>query len=323
MDNQYFYFDEDDCSFKPLEYSTLEKVVYNASIWLLCGLVLAGIGIISLSYLAGTPAEIALKAENRELLKNLDVTRDKIEELDNEISDLAQNDNEIYRTVLGIEPISYDERRAGAGGADVYAEFDNYSPKTAEILKWTATNLENLERRVSIQQLSFDEIKNYYNKNREKLKHVPATRPVHGVVLSGFGMRYHPVLNYNRMHEGLDFRARVGTPIYATGDGTIKKASWSGNYGRLIAIDHGFGFETRFAHLSSYAKGIRAGKKVNRGDLIGYTGNSGLTEGPHLHYEVLISGKNADPLNYVFLDITPEEYNMFKRIVSENNQSMD
>jgi murein DD-endopeptidase MepM/ murein hydrolase activator NlpD len=321
--NNYFYYDEENCEFVPVEYNSLERIVYTACVWILCGVVLSGIGISILSFSVGTPAEIALKAENQELISQLEKTKSKIKNLDQQVDQLAKVDNEMYRSVLGMDKISYDERQAGAGGADVYSEFDVYSQKTSEILKWTAKNLENLERSINIQKLSFKEIKSYYNKNQDKMKHMPAIKPTQGIVLSGFGMRLHPVLGYRTAHEGLDFRASIGSKIFATGDGVVKHADLKGTYGRLIIIDHDFGYETYYSHLSSYAKGIKPGTKVKRGDLIGYSGSSGRVDGPHLHYEVHKNDKPVDPLKYIFADISPEEYMMYKDIVENNERSMD
>lgn len=321
--HNYYYYDQETCDFVQIQYNRIERVVYTACLWILTGVVISGIGIITLASFAGTPSEIALRAENEELVEQLKKTKDSINKLDDRVKKLAKVDNEMYRTVLGMDPISYDERMAGSGGADIYSKFDNYREETSEILKWTASNLENLERRISIQKVSFEELKNYYNKNQKKMLHMPAIKPTKGIILSGFGMRFHPVLKYRRMHDGVDFRAHVGTKVHATGDGTINFASTKGTYGKLIVINHGFGMKSRYAHLSSFAKGIRPGKKVKRGDIIGYSGNTGITEGPHLHYEVYKNGKAVDPLHYLFAEISPEEYITYRNIADSNPNSMD
>lgn len=321
--NNYFFYDEQHCEFVPVQYNTLERVIYTASLYILFGVVFAGLGISILSTTVGTPAEIALKAENQALLSHLEQTKGTIEELDGQLNQLAETDNEMYRSVLGMEEIPYDEREAGVGGADVYSDFDVYSEETADILKWTSERLESLERGINIQKASFKEIKQYYNSNQEKMKHIPAIKPVQGIMLSGFGMRMHPILGYRRMHDGLDFRANIGDEIFASGEGTVKFAGMKGTYGRLIIIDHGYGYTSRYAHLSSYAKGIKPGAKVERGELIGYTGNSGMVEGPHLHYEVYRDNKAVDPINYLFANITPDEFLMYQEIASTNQKSMD
>ncbi len=319
----YFFYDRENCEFVPVEYNTLERIVYTASVWILCGVVLSGIGISVLSSSVGTPAEIALQAENRALINQLQKTKNTIQQLDSQVKNLAEVDNEMYRSVLGMDPIPYDERKAGTGGADVYSNLEAYSKETSEILKWTQENLENLERGINIQKMSFQEIKSYYNKNQSKMKRIPAIKPTKGIILSGFGMRFHPVLKYRRMHEGLDFRANIGDEVYATGDGVVKLARHKGTYGQLVVIDHGYGFETRYAHLSAFGKGIRPGAKVKRGDVIGLSGNSGQSKGPHLHYEVYKNDKPIDPINYLFADTSPDEYLMYKEIAENSRESMD
>lgn len=321
--NNYYYYDQEHCEFVQVEYNALERVIFTACVWILCGVVLSGVGISLLSSSVGTPAEIALQAENQELINQLQKTKDVIEDLDQEVDKLAQADNELYRSMLGMQPIPYDERKAGTGGADVYSDFDVYSQETADILKWTAQNLESLERSINIQKMSFEDIKAYYNNNKEKMQHIPAIKPVKGILLSGYGMRFHPILGYRRMHEGLDFRANVGDEVYATGDGTIRFAGRKGTYGQLIIIDHGYGFETRYAHLSAFAKGIRPGTKVKRGAVIGLSGSSGRVEGPHLHYEIYKNNRDVDPINYLFADTTPDEYLMYKEIAATNQKSLD
>lgn len=311
----YYYYDSQKCEFVSVTYSGSDKLIHTLTSWLTVGLVIAGVFFTTMANFSGTPSEIALKSENRELLRQYMQNHTDIQALKNKISDLAERDNEIYRTVLGIDPITYDERMAGIGGADLYAHFDRYRAPTAQLLRQTAFDLEVLERQINIQKLSLNEIFEYHNANKEKMRHMPVLRPVDGKILSGFGMRVHPVYRVRRMHSGLDFRARVGTPVYAPGDGIITHAAnRAGGYGLTIEIDHNFGYETRFAHLSGFADGIRPGTKVTRGQLIGYTGRTGRVSGPHLHYEILLNGNQVDPLNYLFVDLTPQEYRAFKAI---------
>lgn len=321
--NNHFIYDADRCDFVPVQYNRKQQILHTFSFWLINGIVLASLGIAILSNNIGTPAEIALRAENQALINQLESTKASITDLENQMGEISELDNEMYRSVLGLDPISYDERQAGTGGSDIYSEFDFYSEETSEILRWTSSRLDNLERRIGIQKMSFEEIKNYYNNNQERMSHIPAIRPVNGIMISGFGMRVHPVLKYKRMHEGLDFRADIGTNVFSTGHGVVKFAGRRGTFGNLLVIDHGFGFTTRYAHLSSFAEGIRSGAEVDRGQLVAYSGNSGLTEGPHLHYEVQLNKQAIDPLNYLFADISPEEYQMYKDIAANNPMSMD
>ncbi|WP_421774819.1 M23 family metallopeptidase [Gracilimonas sp.] len=319
----HYYYDETNCEFVPIEYNRLEQVVYNLSIWILSGVVLTGIGIILLSTYIGTPAELALKAENEALYEQLESTKDALVDLDEQIMAIAEKDNEMYRSVLGMDQISYEERQAGVGGSDPYDEFDVYNESTSELLKWTASKVDNLERRIGIQKLSFEEIKSQYNVNKEKMSHIPAIKPTSGILLSGYGVRYHPILKYNRRHNGLDFRADIGDPVFTTGNGKIRFAGRKGTLGLVVIVDHGFGFETLYAHLSGLGKGIKNGTNVERGQQIGMAGDSGLSEGPHLHYEVHFKGEPVDPIYYLFADTSPEEYAMFKEISETNKNSLD
>lgn len=319
----HYYYDEDTCEFIPIVYKRREQIIYNLAIWILNGVVIAGLGIIILSTKIGTPTELALQAENEALVSQLEETRSALIQIDGQLNEIAARDNEVYRSVLGLDPISMDERQAGVGGADPYAEFDIYSQSTAELLRWTSERIDNLERKIGIQDLSFEELRHQYNNNAEKMRHIPAIKPGSGILISGFGMRYHPILGYDKPHNGLDFRADIGAPVYATGDGTIKYAGRQGTLGRIIIIDHGYGYETLYAHLSAYEDGIRSGTEVKRGQLIGKAGESGLTEGPHIHYEIRLNGQYVDPLYYLFADTSPEEYLMFKRISETNTKSMD
>lgn len=320
---KHYYYDEEKCEFIPVKQNRFDLVVYTACLWILNGVVLAAIGLTLLSNYIGTPAELALKSENETLVEEMEKTRETISLLESQMESIAEMDNEMYRSVLGLDPIAAEERMAGIGGTDPYSEFDVYSENTSNILRWTASQIDNLERRINIQKISFDEIKEYYNKNREMLRHLPAIKPTKGIILSGYGMRVHPVLKYKRMHHGVDFRADVGTPVYATGDATIRTAGRRGSYGLMVVLDHGNGYETRYAHLSGFADGIRSGSTVQRGDQIGYSGNTGMTQGPHLHYEVRVNGSAVDPVNYLIADTTPEEYLMYQDIARSNPMSMD
>lgn len=319
----HYYYDKTNCEFVPVEYNRMEQVVYNLSIWILAGVILTGIGIITLSTYVGTPAELALKAENEILYRQIAATTASLEDLDRRINEVARIDNEVYRSILGMDQITYDERQAGIGGADPYQDFDVLSESTAELLKWTASKVDNLERRIAIQKLSFEEIKAQYNANKDKMSNIPAIKPASGIILSGFGVRYHPILKYNRRHNGLDFRADVGDPVYATGNGVVKYAGLKSTFGKVVIIDHGFGYETLFAHLSGFANNIKPGTVVERGQQIAMAGDTGISEGPHLHYEVHYNGRPVDPLYYLFADTSPEEYLLFKEISENNKKSLD
>jgi len=317
--NNHFYYDEERCEFIPVVYSTKKRLINSFSFWVINGSVLAIIALSLLTNFIGSPAEIRLQDENRILQEQLSETSTSITTLEDELQRIANLDNEMYRTILGIEPLSEDVRMAGIGGSDRYSHFDFYNEDTSELLRSTASRIDQLERRIGVQKLSFDEIKAYYNQNQTRLRNMPAIKPANGIIISGYGMRPHPILRYNRLHEGVDFRAEVNTEVFATGDGIITFAGRRGAYGNLVEIDHGFGIVTRYAHLSSFESGIRNGAEVERGQVIAFSGNTGRSAGPHLHYEVLVDNRPNDPINFMIADISPEEYLMFKELDNGGN----
>lgn len=324
MSNQnFFFYNEQECRFEKAEYRSLDRAIHYFSMWILSGVVLAGTSIAGLSSFVGSPSELTLVAENIELLRQVRLANEKIEQMDKELTTLSMWDDEFYRSMLGLEPMSEDERGAGVGGADVFARFNIFSASTASALRSVNQNLERMEYRISIQKRSFEEIGRAYAKNEERLENFPGLKPIEASIISGFGMRQHPIFKMYRLHEGIDFNANIGDPVYATGNGVIEFKGWQGGYGNFILIDHGDEIQSAYAHLSRFADNIRKGSKVNRGDLIGYTGNSGLSSGPHLHYEIREKGVAVNPLDYMVLDIGPDEYRAFLKAANENPKSMD
>ncbi|MEX2410693.1 MAG: M23 family peptidase, partial [Candidatus Paceibacterota bacterium] len=195
--NNHFYYDDDRCEFVPVVYSTKKRIINSFSFWVINGSVLAIVALSLLTNFVGTPAEIRLKDENRILQEQLSQTTSSISTLEDELQRIAQLDNEMYRTILGVEPLSQDVRTAGVGGADTYSHFDVYNEDTSELLRSTASRIDQLERQIGIQKHSFDEIKAYYNQNQTRLRNMPAIKPANGIIISGYGMRPHPILRYN------------------------------------------------------------------------------------------------------------------------------
>lgn len=167
-----------------------------------------------------------------------------------------------------------------------------------------------LERELVVQSRSFDQLTALARSSSDRLAHIPAIQPVSELSLkqmaSGYGRRVDPVYGTVKMHEGMDFACDTGTPVYATGDGTVTSAEWNSGYGNMVEIDHGYGYTTRYAHLSKID--VKPGQKVSRGDRIAASGNTGKSTGPHVHYEVRLRGVPQNPVNYYFYDLSPEEY---------------
>lgn len=261
------------------------------------------------SYIYDTPKERALAGKLAELKFNYQMLSQDLDHIDRILSDIQKRDDDIYRTVLESEPIPASIRQAGFGGINRYEPLEGYL--NSSIMITASKHTDKIIKQLYIQTYSYDELIAKALSKEEMASHRPAILPVSNkdgrYTSSSYGMRLHPVLKYARMHAGMDFVAPTGTNIYATGDGKVIRAERSkGGYGNLVVIDHGFNYQTYYAHM--HAIGVEEGDEVKRGQIIGAVGNTGLSSGPHLHYEVHIRGNHTNPINYFHNDLSPDEY---------------
>jgi murein DD-endopeptidase MepM/ murein hydrolase activator NlpD len=308
-DTQYRY-DPDTCTFVEVEATWKDQV---ARIGQIVGLavVLAGFVVWGLDvYWMTTPEEQSLRAENRALERQLEEVNGQMSTLTSQLDTLTKRDRRLYRRLFEMEPISDDVRQVGVGGADPYEEFDRMGATASSLLRETAQKLDKLERQMALQGASYRELTSVAANRSERLEQLPAIRPANGPIVSGYGMRHHPVLEVRKMHAGVDFLLQRGTPVMAAGDGDVKEASTNAAYGTFVEVEHPeAGYVTRYAHLSEIPDDLRPGTPVERGDTIGYSGNSGRSTGPHLHYEVRTpEGETLDPMPFFVPDMTPEAY---------------
>jgi len=270
-----------------------------------------------------SPKELMLERENQQYAMQIELMNKRLDQLTRVVEDIEDRDDNIYRTIFEAEPISSDVRKAGVGGSDRYRSLKGY--ENSQTIIATAQKIDRLSRELYIQSKSFDDVYKMAKNKAKMLASIPAIQPVSNKELkriaSGFGYRIHPIYKTLRMHEGIDFTAPIGTPIYATGDGVVErlKGKMSG-YGKVMIINHDYGYESLYAHMSKMI--VKPGDKVKRGQIIGYVGNTGRSTGPHLHYEVRKNKKPVNPAHYFFQDLTPEEYEKVLEISSRPNQSM-
>lgn len=225
------------------------------------------------------------------------------------LDDMEKRDEDLYRVALYADKFPDELRAMGTGGSDKYSYLDGYS--NSELLKRTSEKMDNLESRLHGQSLSFKELLGLAKNKEKMLSSIPAIQPVSNKELkhmaSGYGYRIDPIYKTRRMHTGMDFTSNVGTNVYATGDGVIESLEVSGwGYGKCIVINHGYGYKTRYAHLSAFK--VKEGQKVKRGELIGLVGSTGKSTGPHLHYEVEKGGQKVNPIHYYHSDLTAAQY---------------
>lgn len=271
-----------------------------------------------------SPKEKRLKRQLEESTLQLELLKQRADQVEAVLGDLQERDNTIYRVIFEAEPIPQSVREAGFGGAERYRNLR--SDYNGELLVDVTERIDKLSKQLYVQSKSFDEVWDLVKNKNNMLASIPAIQPVANKdltrVASGYGMRIHPIYKTEKMHTGMDFTSPVGTEIHATGNGVVNKVEYDGRgYGNNVIISHGFGYQTLYGHMSKIL--VRPGQKVSRGDLIGYVGNTGTSTGPHLHYEVLKGGKPVNPVNYYYNDLTPEEYQTMLEISSKAGQSFD
>ncbi|MFW6224027.1 MAG: peptidoglycan DD-metalloendopeptidase family protein [Bacteroidota bacterium] len=289
----------------------------------LSGLMFALLAVIIIFTLFPSPKERMLERELQHTKLKYRVMNERLNQMEEVLADLENRDDNIYRVIFEAEPISAAQRKAGYGGADRYKELQGY--ESSELLVQTSKRLDRISRRLYVQSKSFDDVIKMARKKDQMLECIPAIQPINNKnltrIASGFGYRIHPVYKTLRMHTGMDFTAPRGTPIYATGDGkVIKPRRGMGGYGLYVLIDHGYGYKTVYAHMSKVI--VKPWQKVKRGEIIGYVGNTGVSTGPHLHYEVLKNEKPVNPVHFFYNDLTPEEYEKVIEISSQVNQAL-
>ena len=318
-----YYYDTESCRYERIKVSSWD-IFFNLLGFLVVSM-LIGLGIFFITdHYFESPTKAALRKENEELRLYYEILDDEMENVNEMLTVLEERDDDIYRVIYGVEPVPDEIRAAGFGGANRYRELLEKGLEREDLILTNHQKIDKLKKQMYIQTTSYDDIMSLAKENTEKLASLPAIQPVSNKELkrlaSGFGMRMHPIYKVRRMHTGTDFSVPTGTPVYATGDGEIIATFTKFNgYGKYIKIQHGFGYQTLYAHLSQFL--VKPGQKVKRGQIIGYSGNSGASTAPHLHYEVIENGKKVNPVNYFYQDVSDEEYAEIVRLSAIENQS--
>lgn len=283
-----------------------------------------GVGtFLAMMYLVDSPMESRLRKENHLLQTQYEVLSLRLDEALEVLDDIQRRDENLYRTIFQAESIPESVRKAGFGGTNRYERL--MSLPNAELVVSTTEKMDMLRKQLYIQSNSLEELIALGKNQEERGKCIPAIQPIANKDLrrtaSGYGRRVDPVYGTTKFHEGMDFSAATGTEVYATGDGTVVEAGWQTGFGNTIVIDHGFGYQTRYAHLNAFR--TRVGKKVVRGEVIGEVGSTGKSTGPHLHYEVHVKGQVVNPVNYYFMDLSAEDYDRMIQLAANQGKVMD
>ncbi|UTW67403.1 M23 family metallopeptidase [bacterium SCSIO 12643] len=323
MSNTKYRYNPGTLSYEREETSMKSKVLRTLG-FLATGIVFGGIFLVTFLYFIDSPKEKELIRENEQWKLQYSILNKRVADMEKVLTNIEDRDDNIYRVIFEAEPIHDNVRKAGFGGSDRYKGLMGFN-NSEQIMK-TTKNLDILSKRVYIQSKSLDDVYQMARNKEKMLASIPAIMPVAKEnltrIASGYGMRIHPVFKVRKMHTGMDFTAPTGTEIHSTGDGkVVKVVSERRGYGKQVVIDHGYGYRTRYAHLSKF--NVRVGQKIKRGDVIGYVGNTGTSTGPHLHYEVEKNGAKINPANFYSNDLTPEEYELMLELSSRANQSFD
>jgi murein DD-endopeptidase MepM/ murein hydrolase activator NlpD len=315
-----YYYDEDTLSYRKI---TVDKGSYSRRIFFsFLGIILiAFFGFIGFSQIIMSPSERAQKREFDNLKLHYELLGKRMDENASILSQLQERDNNIYRSYFEANPISEEQRKAGFGGVNRYKNLEGFD--NSKLIQKLTKEVDILSKQMVVQSKSLDEIVALAKEKEDMLASIPAILPIEKsnfYVASGYKMRMHPILKIKKFHKGMDFTAAKGTPIYASGKGKIHRAQRSTTFGKVVYIDHGYGYQTIYAHMSKMA--VKRGQEVNRGDLIGYVGNTGLSVAAHLHYEVHKNGHALNPIRFYYGDLSLDEFAALQK-TSEESQSLD
>lgn len=285
----------------------------------------AGIGItffITLLLIFGSPLEKDLKVENSKMKAQYEILSTRLDDALAVMEKIRQRDESLYRMILQTNetPKEYINMYKDAARYDELMDM----PSTRLVVE-TSQKMDLLEHELHRQSASFDDVLDLFKKHDDMIAAIPAIQPVANKNLkqtaSGYGVRIDPIYKTTKFHSGMDFSANTGTPVYATGNGKVIAAGRDGLYGNCIQINHGFGYVTRYAHLSKI--NVKVGQKVTRGQMIGAVGSTGKSTGPHLHYEVHVNGKIVNPVNYYFMDLSADDYDRMIDLAANHGNVYD
>jgi len=318
-----YYYDSDTLSYKKIK-SKISDILKRVSLALVSAIMFMILGYFLLTQFFDSPKEKELYRELEFVKLNEQLHSKKISQLEKVLIDIQERDNNIYRLYFEVNPIPNEQRKAGFGGVNRYKALEGFD--NSEMIIDVTKNMDILSKQLYVQSKSLDEIVKLAENKEKLLAAIPAIQPVKNEDLSrmasGFGWRSDPFTKANKRHMGMDFSAPKGTPVFVSGDGVIERADQSAaGYGKHIRVNHGFGYVSLYAHLSNY--NIKKGQRVKRGDLIGFVGNTGRSQAPHLHYEIIKNGVKINPINFYYGSLSPEEFAAMQKAAETQGQSLD
>ena len=322
MNNKKFRFNPKTLAMEQVEHG-LRYWLRQTGIYILGGIVLGMVFLYLFLLYFPSPREKQLLREKAALASQLEALNLQVDQMQVVMSDLQQRDDNLYRVLFGAEPIPLSIRQGAQRKISYYEQIAQMTNN--QLSADLSLKVDILEKELYVQAKSYEEVVEMAKNQEIRMENIPAIQPVLNKdltrVASGYGMRIDPVYHVRKFHQGMDFTAPTGTEVFATGNAKVSFVGWKQGYGNTVILDHGFGYQTLYAHL--FKALVRKGQKVRRSDIIALVGNTGKSTGPHLHYEVRLHGKPVDPRNYYFYDLSPEEYDEMIQLSNNFGQMLD
>lgn len=321
MKKIYYTYNPDTDNFERV-FPSVKRLVVSAAKYALAGILIGGILFFSAIYVFETPNEEYLRKENSELKAQYRLLNQRVEEALSVMNDIATRDDNFYRAAMQAHPVNQELRHSSMPDRSLSGDLANLSNTqlTSEISK----RIGLLERQVYVQSKSFDELKTIASEMGAKVKRIPSSIPLRSSsfnISSGYGYRRDPVRGTVKLHRGIDFAVPIGTPVYATGDGKVKISGRNAVSGTFVEIAHGNDYSSFYCHLSDVS--VVDNKDVKKGDIIGYSGTTGKSSAPHLHYEVRYKDMPQNPVDYFFSDLNPEQYDQMLKLTENAGNALD
>ena len=295
----------------------------QTGIYILSGIVLGVVFLYLFLVFFPSPREKQLLREKEAMQSQMETLNRQVDQMQIVMTDLQQRDDNLYRVLFDAEPIPLHIRQGTQRKISYYEEIAQMT--NSQLSADLSLKVDVLEKELYVQAKSYDEVLELAKTQEIRMENIPAIQPVLNKdlkrVASGYGVRIDPVYHVRKFHQGMDFTAPTGTEVFATGNAKVSFVGWKQGYGNTVILDHGFGYQTLYAHL--FKALVRKGQKVRRSDIIALVGNTGKSTGPHLHYEVRLHGKPVDPRNYYFYDLSPEEYDQMIQLSNNFGQMLD
>ncbi|MBR9921387.1 MAG: M23 family metallopeptidase [Bacteroidetes bacterium] len=327
MGKEKFFYNTQTLRYEKVEVTLKEKLLRVFGF--LCAVVVTGVFATLLIWkFFPSPHEEMLLRENSQLQGVITDLSKQYDKMSLVLNNLQERDASVHRMMFGMDPIDDNVWVGGIGGHEKYAEYGDL-PKSGDLLVTTMSRIDRLKRQLSLQSESLDTIISMAQDRETMLASIPSIKPVRSdklarniKLLSGFGYRIHPIHKVRKMHAGIDFTAPTGTPIQSTGDGKVVRAEKRRTgYGHHVVIDHGYGYQTLYGHMSKIK--VKVGQTVKKGQEIGLVGSTGTSTAPHCHYEVHYKGEKVNPIHYCMDGLSPEEYAELVKHAEVANQSFD